>query len=156
MIMDLKRILLHTTEYFDGNQDEDALIYLCLANKLIHEFKPGALTIAEEMSGMPGIASDTSRKGYGFDYRLSMGVPDFWIKLVKETFDENWDMGKLMYELTQHRPEEKIISYCESHDQALVGDKTLIFRMIDAEMYTGMEKSYPQLLLSTGELHFTR
>jgi 1,4-alpha-glucan branching enzyme len=128
-------------EYFDGNQDEDALIYLYLANKLIHNYKPGALTIAEEMSGMPGIASETEKKGFGFDYRLSMGVPDYWIKLVKETVDENWDMGKLMYELTQHRPEEKIISYCESHDQALVGDKTLIFRMLDAEMYTCMEKS---------------
>lgn len=128
-------------EYFNGNQDEDALIYLFLANKLIHSFKPGALTVAEEMSGMPGIASQTDKKGFGFDYRLSMGVPDYWIKLVKETIDENWDMGKLMYELTQHRPEEKIISYCESHDQALVGDKTLIFRMLDAEMYTCMEKS---------------
>jgi 1,4-alpha-glucan branching enzyme len=128
-------------EYFDGNQDEDALIYLYLANKMIHSFKPGALTVAEEMSGMPGIASETDKKGYGFDYRLSMGVPDYWIKLVKETIDENWDMGKLIYELTQHRPEEKIISYCESHDQALVGDKTLIFRMLDAEMYSCMEKS---------------
>jgi len=137
-------------EYFDGNQDEDALTYLYLANKLIHIFKPGALTIAEEMSGMPGIAADTGKKGYGFDYRLSMGVPDFWIKLVKETYDENWDMGKLMHELTQHRPEEKIISYCESHDQALVGDKTLIFRMIDAEMYSGMNKSFHSIALDRG------
>ena len=79
-----------------------------------------------------------------------MGVPDFWIKLVKETFDENWDMGKLFYELTQHRPEEKIISYCESHDQALVGDKTLIFRMIDAEMYSGMNKSYHSVVVDRG------
>jgi 1,4-alpha-glucan branching enzyme len=137
-------------EYFDGNQDEDALVYLYLANKLIHSFKPGALSIAEEMSGMPGIAAATEKNGYGFDYRLSMGVPDFWIKLVKETFDENWDMGKLMYELTQHRPEEKIISYCESHDQALVGDKTLIFRMIDAEMYSGMAKSYHSVVVDRG------
>ncbi len=137
-------------EYFDGNQDEDALVYLYLANKLIHSFKPGALTIAEEMSGMPGLAAGTEKNGYGFDYRLSMGVPDFWIKLVKETFDENWDMEKLMYELTQHRPEEKIISYCESHDQALVGDKTLIFRMIDAEMYSGMAKSYHSLIVDRG------
>jgi len=128
-------------EYFDGNEDEDALIYLYLANKLIHNFNPGALTVAEEMSGMPGIASETAKKGYGFDYRLSMGVPDYWIKLVKETIDEDWDMGKLIYELTQHRPEEKVISYCESHDQALVGDKTLIFRMLDAEMYSCMGKS---------------
>ena len=137
-------------EYFDGNQDEDALVYLYLANKLIHKFKPDAITIAEEMSGMPGIAAPVGKKGYGFDYRLSMGVPDLWIKLVKETFDENWDMGKLMYELTQHRPEEKIISYCESHDQALVGDKTLIFRMLDAEMYTGMGKFYHSVQVDRG------
>jgi 1,4-alpha-glucan branching enzyme len=138
------------SDYFDGNQDEDALVYLFLANKLIQMVRPGAVTIAEEMSGMPGIAAPIPRKGYGFSYRLSMGVPDFWIKLVKETMDENWDMGKLMYELTQHRPEEKIISYCESHDQALVGDKTLIFRMIDAEMYTGMNKSYHSFPVDRG------
>ncbi|HPT22625.1 MAG TPA: alpha amylase C-terminal domain-containing protein [Bacteroidales bacterium] len=138
------------SEYFDGNQDEDALVYLYLSNKLIHEFKPLAFTIAEEMSGMPGIAADTRKSGYGFDFRLSMGVPDYWIKLVKETFDENWDIGKLLYELTQHRPEEKIISYCESHDQALVGDKTLIFRMMDAEMYTGMTKSFHSIVVDRG------
>jgi 1,4-alpha-glucan branching enzyme len=137
-------------DYFDGGQDIDALVYLFLANKMIHEYKPSALTIAEEMSGMPGIASDTAKRGYGFDYRLSMGVPDFWIKLIKEKPDEEWDMGMLMHELTQHRPEEKIISYCESHDQALVGDKTLIFRMIDAEMYTGMSKSYHSFSMDRG------
>jgi len=137
-------------EYFDGGQDEDALTYLFLANKMIHSFKPDAITIAEEMSGMPGLAAPIEEKGLGFDYRLSMGVPDYWIKLVKETLDENWDMGKLIYELTQHRPEEKIISYCESHDQALVGDKTLIFRMIDAEMYSGMEKSYHSFTIDRG------
>jgi 1,4-alpha-glucan branching enzyme len=137
-------------EYFDKGQDDDGLIYLYLANKMIHEYRPGAITIAEEMSGMPGLASETSRRGYGFDYRLSMGVPDFWIKLIKETIDENWDMGTLMHELTQHRPEEKIISYCESHDQALVGDKTLIFRMMDAEMYTGMSKLHHSLKVDRG------
>jgi 1,4-alpha-glucan branching enzyme len=138
------------SEYFDGGQDIDALIYLYLANKLVHEFKPEAITIAEEMSGVPGLASPTTKKGYGFDYRLSMGVPDFWIKLVKETLDENWDMGTLMHELTQHRPEEKIISYCESHDQALVGDKTLIFRMIDAEMYMGMDRNHHSFIIDRG------
>jgi 1,4-alpha-glucan branching enzyme len=137
-------------DYFDGGQDEDALIYLYLANKLIHDFKPGAMTIAEEMSGMPGLACDTTRKCYGFDFRLSMGVPDFWIKLVKDTPDERWDTGQLVHELTQHRPEEKIISYCESHDQALVGDKTLIFRMLDAEMYTGMTKSHHSFTIDRG------
>jgi len=137
-------------DYFDGNQDEDALVYIYLANKMIHTFRPGAITIAEEMSGMPGLAASTARKGYGFDYRLSMGVPDFWIKLIKEIPDENWDTGNLIHELTQRRPEEKIISYCESHDQALVGDKTLIFRMLDAEMYTGMTKAHHSFAMDRG------
>jgi len=137
-------------DYFVGGQVEDALVYLYLANKLIHSYKPSALTIAEEMSGMPGMAAPVESMGYGFDYRLSMGVPDFWIKLVKDTPDENWDMGHLVHELTQHRPEERVISYCESHDQALVGDKTLIFRMLDAEMYTGMSKSYHSFNLDRG------
>ncbi len=138
------------TDYFNGNQDEDALTYIWLANKLIQQIKPGALSIAEEMSGMPGIAAPVSRAGYGFTHRLSMGVPDFWIKLVKEIPDEQWDMGRLMFELTTHRQEEQVISYCESHDQALVGDKTLIFRMIDAEMYRGMNRSYHSIPLDRG------
>jgi len=146
----LEKSFTSYNDYFDGGQDEDALAYLYLANKMIHSFNPSALTIAEEMSGMPGLAADTAKGGYGFNYRLSMGVPDIWIKLVKDTPDENWDMGSLIHELTQHRPEERIISYCESHDQALVGDKTLIFRMLDAEMYTGMTKSYHSITLDRG------
>lgn len=137
-------------DYFNGQQDEDAMVYLYLANRLIHSYNPLAMTIAEEMSGMPGIAAGTDIKGYGFDFRLSMGVPDYWIKLVKDTFDEAWEMGALMHELTQHRPEEKIITYCESHDQALVGDKTLIFRMIDADMYTGMNKNFHNMRIDRG------
>jgi 1,4-alpha-glucan branching enzyme len=137
-------------DYFDKGQDEEALIYLFLANKVIHSFNPDAVTIAEEMSGMPGLASSTENKGFGFDYRLSMGVPDFWIKLVKDTPDEAWDMGSLVHELSQHRPEERVISYCESHDQALVGDKTLVFRMIDADMYTGMNKDFHNLNIDRG------
>ncbi len=137
-------------EYFDGGQDTDALAYMYLANRLIHEVNPQAVTVAEEMSGMPGIAAPVEKSGYGFDYRLSMGVPDYWIKLIKDTPDESWDMGSLMHELTQHRPEEKIISYCESHDQALVGDKTLIFRMLDSEMYTGMSASYNSFNMDRG------
>jgi 1,4-alpha-glucan branching enzyme len=125
--------------YYDGNQDSDALVYLSLANRLIHEIRPGAITVAEEMSGMPGIASSWESKGTGFDYRLAMGVPDFWIKLIKEIRDEDWDMEHLFYELTQHRPDEKTISYCESHDQALVGDKTIIFRLMDAAIYSAMQ-----------------
>ena len=146
----LERNFTKYDEYFDGDQDEDALTYLYLANKLIHTVKPAAITIAEEMSGMPGIAAPSENKGYGFDYRLSMGVPDFWIKLVKETPDEQWDVGKLMYELTTHRSEEKIISYCESHDQALVGDQTLIFRMLNAEMYAGMNNDYHSIVIDRG------
>ena len=134
-------------QYFNGNEDSDAIVYLTLANKLIHSFKPGATTVAEEMSGMPGLAAPVEQGGIGFDYRLAMGVPDIWIKMVKEVKDEDWDLGYLLHELTQHRSEEKVISYCESHDQALVGDKTLIFRLADAEMYTSMSILTPSLLI---------
>jgi len=146
----LERNFTTYEEYFDGGQDNDAMAYLFLANKLIHEVKPSALTVAEEMSGMPGIAAPAANDGFGFDFRLSMGVPDYWIKLIKDVPDESWDMGSLMHELTQHRPEERIISYCESHDQALVGDKTLIFRMLDSEMYTGMTTSYHSFNMDRG------
>ena len=129
-------------QYFSMNTNVEAVTYLQLANELVHAVNPFAITIAEEMSGMPGMCIPIRSGGIGFDYRLSMGIPDFWIKLLKEYRDEDWDMHKLWYELTTRRPKEKNIGYCESHDQALVGDKTLIFRMADAEMYTGMDKAY--------------
>ncbi|HNX66125.1 MAG TPA: alpha amylase C-terminal domain-containing protein [Bacteroidales bacterium] len=143
----LERNFTSYQQYYDGNQDGDAITYLTLANKLIHQIDPGALTVAEEMSGMPGIAAPVNEGGIGFDYRLAMGVPDIWIKMVKEVPDERWDLGYLAHELTQHRPEEKVVSYCESHDQALVGDKTLIFRLADAEMYSSMSITTPSLII---------
>lgn len=124
--------------YYDGNEDDDALVYLTMANQLIHELYPEALTIAEEMSGLPGLASPISEQGIGFDYKLSMGIPDYWIKLLKEVPDEQWHVGDIYYELTNKRAEERTISYAESHDQALVGDKTIFFRLTDKEVYTGM------------------
>lgn len=126
--------------YFSENTDVEAVTYLQLANELIHKINPDAITIAEDMSGMPGMCIPISSGGIGFDYRLSMGVPDLWIKTIKECEDENWDIIKLWYELTGRRPNEKNIGYCESHDQALVGDKTIMFRLCDAEMYVGMQK----------------
>ncbi len=131
--------------YFDGGQDNDALIYLKLANKLLHMIKPSAISIAEEMSGMPGIACSIDSGGTGFDLRLAMGIPDYWIKLIKEQKDEEWNMDGLFHELTTHRAEENTVSYCESHDQALVGDKTIIFRLADAEMYFNMSKHIDSL-----------
>jgi 1,4-alpha-glucan branching enzyme len=124
--------------YFDGNQDEDALTYLGLANKVVHQVTPSAITIAEEVSGMPGMAFPTEKGGIGFDFRMSMGVPDYWIRLVKERRDEDWHMGDLFHELTNKRAEERSISYVESHDQALVGDKTMFFRLVDSQLYEQM------------------
>ena len=126
--------------YFSMNTDTEAVTYLQLANELIHEINPNALTVAEDMSGMPGMCLPIADGGIGFDYRLSMGVPDLWIKLLKEYRDEDWDIYKIWYELTNRRPMEKNIGYAESHDQALVGDKTIMFRLCDADMYTGMNK----------------
>jgi 1,4-alpha-glucan branching enzyme len=137
-------------DYFKGQEDEEAIVYLTLANELIHQVKPGAISVAEEMSGYPGLCGDIDDGGMGFNYRLSMGIPDFWIKMVKDTPDEEWSMGLLYHELTQHRVEEKTISYAESHDQALVGDKTLIFRLVDKEMYFHMSKMDQNLVIDRG------
>lgn len=125
-------------DYYDGGQDKDAIVYLTLANLLIHEVNKHAITIAEEMSGMPGLAVKFEAGGIGFDYRMAMGIPDYWIKMIKEKKDEDWHPTSIFWELTNRRADEKTISYCESHDQALVGDKTIIFRLIDKEMYWHM------------------
>ena len=125
-------------DYFSDDVDEEALTYLALANKLIHNLKPEACTIAEDVSGMPGLAATMNNGGFGFDYRFAMGVPDNWIKLIKEVPDENWPLGHIWHELTNRRADEKTISYAESHDQALVGDKSIIFRLIAEDMYYHM------------------
>ena len=122
-------------DYFNGHQDDDAICYLMLANRVIHQFNPDAITIAEEVSGMPGLAAPFADGGFGFDYRLAMNIPDYWIKTIKEKKDEDWSMAGIFWEVTNRRKDEKTISYVESHDQALVGDKTVIFRLIDADMY---------------------
>jgi 1,4-alpha-glucan branching enzyme len=125
-------------DYFGDYVDEDALTYLALANQLIHAIRPDAITIAEDVSGMPGLAVSQSEGGFGFDYHFAMGVPDYWIQLTKDTKDEDWPLGHLWHELTNRRRDEKTISYVESHDQALVGDQSLIFRLIGTEMYDHM------------------
>lgn len=127
-------------DYFNGHQDDNAICYLTLANQLIHEVNPNAITIAEEVSGMPGLAAPFADGGYGFDYRMAMNIPDYWIKTIKERRDEDWHPSSILWELTNRRADEKTISYCESHDQALVGDKTLVFRLIDADMYWHFQK----------------
>ena len=127
-------------DYYNGNQDDNAICYLTLANKLIHEINSKAITIAEEVSGMPGLAAPIENGGYGFDYRMAMNVPDYWIKIIKEKMDEDWKPSSMFWEVTNRRADEKTISYAESHDQALVGDKTIIFRLIDADMYWHFKK----------------
>ncbi|MBO6251985.1 MAG: alpha amylase C-terminal domain-containing protein [Muribaculaceae bacterium] len=125
-------------DYYNGGEDTNAITYLTLANVLIHQVNPHAITIAEEMSGMPGLARTFEDGGIGFDYRMAMGIPDYWIKTIKEKKDEDWKPTSIFWELTNRRADEKTISYAESHDQALVGDKTIIFRLIDKEMYWHM------------------
>ncbi len=122
-------------DYYNGHEDDEAIAYLTLANLLIHEVNPKAITIAEEVSGMPGLAAPFKDGGYGFDYRMAMNIPDYWIKTIKELKDEDWKPSSMFWETTNRRQDEKTISYAESHDQALVGDKTIVFRLIDADMY---------------------
>ncbi len=137
-------------DYYNAGQNGDAICYLTLANRLIHQVNPKAITIAEEVSGMPGLAAPIEDGGYGFDYRMAMNIPDFWIKIIKERKDEDWKPSEIFWELTNRRKDEKTISYAESHDQALVGDKTIIFRLIDSDMYWHFNRGDETYMVSRG------
>ena len=137
-------------QYFSLNTDTEAVTYLQLANELVRQVNKNAITIAEDTSALPGLALPISYGGIGFDYRLAMGEPDMWIRLLKETPDEYWDLNSIYYELAVRRPGEPVIGYCESHDQALVGDKTIMFRLCDQELYWGMGANDENMVVDRG------
>jgi 1,4-alpha-glucan branching enzyme len=140
----------HYGKYFSMDTDTDAVLYLQMANAVAREVRPDVVTVAEDMSGMPGMCIPIADGGIGFDYRLAMGVPDFWIKTLRAQRDEDWNMHTLWHELTTRRPHEKNIGYAESHDQALVGDKTIAFWLMDAAMYWHMHEKDNNLLIERG------
>ncbi|MBQ2843488.1 MAG: alpha amylase C-terminal domain-containing protein [Alistipes sp.] len=137
-------------KFFDEGVNTDAICYLTLANKLVHELNPAAVTIAEDVSGMPGMCIPIAEGGVGFDYRLGMAIPDFWIKLLKDIPDEDWNIWEMWDVLTGRLPKVKTVAYAESHDQALVGDKTIAFRLMDKEMYTDMNRASENLIVERG------
>ncbi|NQU55555.1 MAG: alpha amylase C-terminal domain-containing protein [Bacteroidetes bacterium] len=146
----LEKAFTNYDDYFNDGVDHEATSYFRMANKLMKQVNPNSLSIAEDMSGMPGLAVPIEDGGLGFDYRMAMGVPDFWIKMIKEKTDDEWDVGEIFYQLTSKRLDEKVVSYAESHDQALVGDKTIVFRLIDKEMYFSMRKDQANLKVDRG------
>lgn len=138
-------------EYFGLNVDTESFVYLALANKILHDLYPNVITIAEDVSGMPTLCRPFDEAGCGFDYRLAMAIPDKWIQVLKHKSDEDWNIGNLIHTLTNRRWKEKAIAYAESHDQALVGDKTLAFWLMDKEMYSHMSVlSDPSLIIDRG------
>lgn len=136
--------------FFNEQVNLDAVRYLTLANKLIHTVKPSAVTIAEDVSGMPGMAVSISDGGVGFNYRLAMAIPDFWIRYLEDVSDWDWDLWEMWSVMNNRLPGVKTVAYCESHDQALVGDKTLAFRLMDKDMYDHMDKSSQSLVIDRG------
>lgn len=139
----------HYDKYFK-DVDWDVLTYFQLANELIKELKPHALSIAEDMSGMPGLCRPVKEGGMGFDFRLAMGIPDFWIKTLKHKTDEEWNINEMWDVLNNRRYGERTIAYAESHDQALVGDKSIAFWLMDKEMYTHMHKDFDSVIIDRG------
>eukprot|EP00914_Ancora_sagittata_P001187 GHVO01003054.1.p1 GENE.GHVO01003054.1~~GHVO01003054.1.p1 ORF type:complete len:464 (+),score=47.82 GHVO01003054.1:603-1994(+) len=139
------------SEYFGLNTDSDSVVYLMLANHFLHKKYPFIITVAEEVSGMPGLCRPVEEGGQGFDYRLAMAIPDKWIKLLKEHSDDDWNIQDIVWTLINRRHGEKHIAYAESHDQALVGDKTIAFWLMDKDMYTHMSKmSGPSIVIDRG------
>ena len=137
-------------DYFDDNVNDDAVTYLQLANTLIHQLNENYITIAEDVSGMPGICAPIKDGGIGFDYRLGMGLPDFWIKVLKDQPEEMWNMNEFFFTMTNRLCDVKTIAYAESHDQAMVGDKTIAFRLMDKDMYDAMSKFIPNIVVDRG------
>ncbi|MDY3979485.1 MAG: alpha amylase C-terminal domain-containing protein [Tidjanibacter sp.] len=137
-------------KFFDDSVNRDALTYLTLANRLIHDFRPRAVTIAEDVSGMPGICIPIEEGGIGFDYRLAMAIPDFWIRMLKEVPDEQWNIWDIWNIMTNRLPDVGTVAYCESHDQAMVGDKTIAFRLMDKAMYSDMNTESANILIDRG------
>ena len=137
-------------DYFDDNVNDDAVTYLQLANTLIHQLNENYITIAEDVSGMPGICAPIEDGGIGFDYRLGMGLPDFWIKVLKDQPEEMWNMNEFFFTMTNRLCDVKTIAYAESHDQAMVGDKTIAFRLMDKDMYDAMSKFIPNIVVDRG------
>ena len=136
--------------YFGEGANREAILYLTLANELVHEFRPGAITIAEDVSGMPGVTMPIHEGGIGFDYRLGMAIPDFWIEYLKDVPDEEWNLCRMWDVLCNRLPGVRTVAYCESHDQALVGDKTLAFRLMDKEMYFSMDHDSKSIVVDRG------
>jgi 1,4-alpha-glucan branching enzyme len=146
----LNRHFTRYDDYFDANVDRDAVAYLQLANQLVHSLNERAITIAEDVSGMAGMARPVDEGGIGFDYRLAMALPDYWIKVLKERPDEQWDLQELEFTLRNRRRGEKHVAYAESHDQALVGDQTIAFRLMGKDMYWHMSKASGNLVIERG------
>lgn len=137
-------------KYFGPDVNRAALTYLTLANTLVHEVRPSAVTIAEDVSGMPGMCIPVGDGGVGFDYRLGMAVPDFWIRMLKDVPDEDWNIWDIWNILTDRLPAVRTVAYAESHDQAMVGDQTIAFRLMDKEMYTGMACGIRNIVVERG------
>jgi len=146
----IRRTFASYDDYFSVNVDADALAYLTLANEVAHAVDPQTVTIAEDVSGLVGLARPVAWGGIGFDYRLSMGVPDLWIRLLKEQRDEEWSLAEIYHALLNRRQDESSIGYVESHDQALVGDKTIAYWLMDARMYDGMSKFVEDPIIARG------
>ncbi len=142
--------ILDRNQYFNEGVEWDAITYLQLANTLVHSLKKNAVTIAEDVTGMPGLTYPVEGGGLGFDYRLGMGIPDYWIRLLQDQKDEDWNIHEMWQVLNDRLPYVKTVAYCESHDQALVGDKTIAFRLMDKDMYDHMSVDDNNLVIDRG------
>ena len=125
-------------DYLGSNLNQSGLLYLVLLCKLAHELRPDFILIAEDVSGLPGLARPALLGGVGFDYRLQMGLPDFFESVAKDVMDDGISPSRIWHALVSRRFDERHIGYVESHDQAIVGGQSLIFRLLGPKMYTDM------------------
>ncbi|KAG8075748.1 hypothetical protein GUJ93_ZPchr0006g43795 [Zizania palustris] len=109
-------------EYCNQYVDKDALIYLILANEMLHELHPDIITIAEDATFYPGLCEPTTQGGLGFDYWVNLSIPEMWLWHLENVPGQEWSMNKIMKVLISKNC--NMLSYVENHNQSISGRKS--------------------------------
>ncbi|CAL5392773.1 unnamed protein product [Camellia sinensis] len=112
-------------EYCNQYVDKDALIYLILANEILHALHPSIITIAEDATLYPGLSEPTSLGGLGFDYFVNLSASEMWSSLLENVPDSDWSMSKIVSTLVGNRHSaDKMLLYAENHNQSISGGRS--------------------------------
>ncbi|KAH9622869.1 hypothetical protein KSS87_007872 [Heliosperma pusillum] len=138
-------------EYCNQYVDRDALMYLILANDILHALHPNIITIAEDATLYPGLCEPSSQGGLGFDYYVNLAAPEMWLSLLENVPDNEWSMSKIVTTLMGNKAyTNKMLLYAENHNQSISGGRSLAEILLGAEIDSNLSTSS---LLRGSSLH---